>query len=158
MLMLPVPVTTVRDGWDWLIVWCTIGAAVFAALAIYYAARAIRLADRKAREAQDAVVRERRNVFELGVLIRLIEVCSTVERGAAPIARALLEVLPEQDVPGIRAEVTQGRVPSNEALLPFLPEYLAAVDRRLRDGETGTVRQARQRRFKAWKQRRRQKR
>jgi hypothetical protein len=48
-------------------------------------------------------------------------------------------VLPDQDLPGIRAEAAQGRVPSNEALKPFMPEYLEAVERRLGDGEAGVV-------------------
>ena len=75
MLVLPLPVTTVRDGWDWLIVWCTVGATALAALAIAFAVVSIRRANQIAQDAQEAIVRERRNVFELGVLARLIEIC-----------------------------------------------------------------------------------
>jgi hypothetical protein len=130
-LSLPVPVSAVRDGWDWLIVWCTVGAAVLALVAIVFAVIAIRRGDRNAREAQEATVRERRNVFELGVLARLIEICGLSPPGAAQVLQGLLAVLPEKDLPGIRAEAAEGRVPSNQALTPFMPEYLEAVRRRL---------------------------
>ena len=147
-LHLPVPVSAVRDGWDWLTIWCTVGATVVAVVAIVFAVVAIRRGDRNARDAQDALVQERRNVFELGVLVRLIEVCGTVEHGAGPVAAGLLRVLPPEDVPGFRAAVAQGLVPSNEALGALLPEYFAAVDRRLRDGEGEVITPPRCRRFR----------
>jgi hypothetical protein len=132
IVRLPIPVTDVRDRWDWLALWCTVGAVALALVAIGFSAYAIRRGNRIARDGDKAIVRERRNVFELGVLVRVIEVCSTVEHGAGPIAKALLATIPN-DMPGLRAEVEQGRVPSNEALLPFLPEYHQAVQRRLED-------------------------
>jgi hypothetical protein len=138
-LPLPVPVSAVRDRWDWLIIWCTIGATVLALVAIVFALIAIRRGDRNAREAQEALVRERRNVFELGVLARLIEICGLSPAGAGQVLQGLLAVLPEQDLPGIRAEAAHGRVPSNEALTPFMPEYLEAVSRRLGDGAVSPV-------------------
>ena len=136
---LPVPVSAVRDGWDWLTIWCTVGAAAVAVVAIVFAVIAIRRGDRNAREAQEALVQERRNVFELGVLTRIIEISSTTERGAGPAVQGLLRVLPDEDMPGFRDELKKGGVPANEALLRFLPEYNEAVDRRLRDGEAGSV-------------------
>lgn len=138
-LPLPVPVSTVRDRWDWLTIWCTVGAAVLALVAIAFAVVAIRRGDRYAREAQEATVRERRNVFELGVLARLIEICGLSPPGAAQVLQGLLAVLPEEDLSGIRAEAAQGRVPSNEALTPFMPEYLEAVRRRLGGSTIGAM-------------------
>ena len=140
MLVLPFPVTVVRDGWDWLIVWCTVGAT---------AVISIRRADRIAAETRGAAVRERRNVFELGILAKLIEICGLSPPGAANVLAGLLRVLPDQeDLPGIRAESAQGRVPSNEALKPFMAEYFEAVDRRLRDGEASAVPRPQQARFR----------
>jgi hypothetical protein len=139
MLVLPLPVTDVRDSWDWLLIWCTVGASVLALAAIIFAAYAIRRTNQIARDGQQAIVRERRNVFELDVLTRIIEISSTTERGAGPAVRGLLRVLPEEDMPGFRDELKKGGVPANEALLRFLPEYNEAVDRRLRDGEAGAV-------------------
>jgi hypothetical protein len=87
-LPLPVPVSAVRDRWDWLTIWCTVGAAVLALVAIAFAVVAIRRGDRYAREAQEATVRERRNVFELGVLARLIEICTSfASRGSVRTVR-----------------------------------------------------------------------
>jgi hypothetical protein len=93
-------------------------------------------------------VRERRNVFELSVLAKLIETCGLSPPGAGNVLAGLLRVLPNQDLPGIGAESAQGRVPSNEALKPFMPEYFEAVDRRLRDGESGAVPEPQRARFR----------
>jgi hypothetical protein len=84
VLILPLPVTVVRDGWDWLIVWCTVGATALAALAIWFAVVSIRRADRIAREDREAAVGERRNVFELGVLARLMEICRAEPARGSP--------------------------------------------------------------------------
>ena len=131
MTLSPLPVTVVRDGWDWLIVWCTVGAAIVSVIAIGLAIRANRIA----RAAQRAVARERRNVFELDILTRIIEISGTVERGAGPVVEGLLRVLPETDMPGFREKLAEGGVPSNDTLLRFLQEYNDAVDRRLHNGE-----------------------
>lgn len=139
MLVLPLPVADVRDGWDWLIVGCTIFAALASAAAIWVAVIAILRADRITREDRTAAVRERRNVFELGVLIDLIKICGLNEPGSGPIVQGLLRVLPAEDMRKFRDELTKGGVPSNETLLRFLPEYNEAVDRKLRDGEAGAV-------------------
>jgi hypothetical protein len=139
MLVLPLPVADVRDGWDWLIVGCTIFAALASAAAIWVAVIAILRADRITREDRAAAVRERRNVFELGVLIDLIKICGLNEPGSGPIVQGLLRVLPAEDMRKFRDELTKGGVPSNETLLRFLPEYNEAVDRRLRDGEAEAV-------------------
>ncbi len=113
--------------------------AVLAAVAIWVAVIAVRRGDRIAREAREANVRERRNVFELGVLIDLIKICGRNEPGSGPIVQGLLRVLPAADMRKFRDELTKGGVPSNETLLRFLPEYNEGVDRRLRDGEAGAV-------------------
>ena len=65
-----------------------------------------------------------------------------------PAVLAFVRIAPDHDLPGIRAECAQGRVPSNEALKPFMPEYFEAVDRRLRDGESGAVPQPQPTRFR----------
>ena len=134
LVVQPLPVTIVRDGWDWLIVWCTIGAAALAAIAIVTAVIAIRRADRIAREDRQAAVQERRNVFELGVLVDVIKICGLNQPGSGPIVSGLLRVLPAGDLPGFRAAIARGGVPSNEELNALLPEYFEAVDRRLRVG------------------------
>lgn len=134
MTLAPLPVTDVRDVWDWLVIGCTVGAVALGAIAIFYAYLSIRRAQDIARDAQDGTVRERRNVFELSVLAKLIEICGLSPPGAAQVLQGLLAVLPEEDLPGIRAEATEGRVPSNAALIPFMPEYLEAVRRRLENG------------------------
>ena len=43
----------------------------------------------------------------------------------------MLQVLPSDDLPGMRDEVAKGVVPSNDPLDKFLDEYKEAVDRRL---------------------------
>jgi hypothetical protein len=135
----PMPVTDVRDSWDWAIVWCTVGAAVLAAIAIWVAVIAIRRADRIAQEDRAAAVHERRNVFELGVLVRLLEICGHNLPGSVQVVQGLLKVLPDEDLPGLRKEVENGRMVSNTALAEFLPEYLEAVERRLGDGGARAV-------------------
>jgi len=56
----PIPVTDIRDGWDWLVIGCTIVTVVIALVAI---ALSIRTDRRNARE--------RRNAFELDILIEV---------------------------------------------------------------------------------------
>jgi hypothetical protein len=120
MLALPLPVTDVRDGWDWLIVWCTVGATALAALAIVFAVVAIRRADQVARDAQEAIVKERRNVFELGVLARLVDICGHNEAGSVEVVAGPLRMLPPEELPGLRRENEQGHMVSGPSLHALL--------------------------------------
>jgi hypothetical protein len=129
-LPLVVPVTDVRDSWDWLVIWCTVGADVLALAAIVLS---IFLCIYTIRRTSQANARERRNAFELEVLARLIEACGYNLPGSARVLQGLLGVLPEEDVLGIREEAKHGRVPSSDALAPFMAEFREAVDRRLKD-------------------------
>jgi hypothetical protein len=130
----PLPVTDVRDVWDWLAIWCTIGAVAFAALAIWIAVIAIRRGDRNAREAQVAIAQERRNVFELGLLARLVDICGHNEPGSVEVVAGLLRMLPADDLPGLRRENEQGHMVSGPSFHALLGEFNEAVDRRLRNG------------------------
>jgi hypothetical protein len=105
----------------------------YAAVSLVVALVAVVLQIYATRWNDQALARDRRNAFELGVLVRLIEVCSYNRPGSVRMLQALLGVLPEEDLPGIRQEAKHGRVPSNDALTPFMAEYFEAVNRRLRD-------------------------
>jgi hypothetical protein len=130
-LTAPASVTVVRDGWDWLLIWCNVSGLILALAAIVLS---VLIAAYTIHRNDQALAREQRTAFELGVLTRLIEVCGYNRPGALQVLQGLLAVLPEEDLPGIRAEAAQGWVPSNDALTPLMPEYLEAVDRRLRGG------------------------
>lgn len=108
MLALPLPVTDVRDGWDWLVIWCTVGASILALAAIFFAAYAIRRTNLIAREGQQAIAQERRNVFELGLLARLVDISGHNQPGAVEAVAGLLRMLPSDDLPGLRRENEQG--------------------------------------------------
>lgn len=124
-------VTVTRDFWDWLALWATVIAAVIALAAIGVAAWAIRRGNVIAANTDQALVRERRFTFELGVLARLVEVCGHSFPGSLQVVRGLLQLLPVEDLPGIRDEIAQGVVPSNTLLDKYLEEYEQAVNRRL---------------------------
>jgi hypothetical protein len=128
--LLPVPVAVVRDGWDWLGIWCNVGAFVVALATIVLSA----LTNLRNNRAN---VRDRRSFFELDVLARVIEVCGYNLPGSLQVLQGLLVMLPEEDLPGIRNEAEHGRVPSNDTLSPFMGEYREAAARRLRDGADG---------------------
>lgn len=110
------------------------GATAFAALAIWFAVIFIRRADRIAREARAAIVQERRNVFELGVLARRVDICGHNEPGSVEVVAWLLRMLPAGDLPGLRRENEQGSMVSGPSLHALLGEFNEAVDRRLGDG------------------------
>ena len=102
---------------------------VVAILAIGFAAVTFYISNR-------ALVRERQNVFELGLLARLVEICGHNPQGSPQIIQGLLRMLPPDDLPGLRELIGQGRVPGTSiGLEPFLQEFFEAVDRRLEDGQ-----------------------
>lgn len=121
-------VTVTRDLWDWLALWATV---VVALVALGLSALAIHRGNVIAARADQALVRERRSTFELGVLARLVEVCGHSLPGSLQVVRGLLQVLPSEDLPRMHEEVARGVVPSNDLLDKHLDEYKQAVDRRL---------------------------
>jgi biopolymer transport protein ExbB/TolQ len=120
----PIPVAAVRDSWDWVVIWSTVAASVLAVVAIILAAWSVYRADK-------ALVRERRQVFELSLLARLVEVCGYGGGGRIEVAKGLLLMLPETDLPELREQVEHDVVPSNEMLRRYLPEFEKAVEKRL---------------------------
>lgn len=124
-------VTVTRDFWDWLALWATVVAAVMALAALGVAAWAIHRGNLIAAAADQALVRERRSTFELEVLARIVEECGHSLPGSLQVVRGLLQVLPSEDLPGMRRAISRGVVPSNDMLDKYLEEYEQAVDRRL---------------------------
>jgi hypothetical protein len=125
---MPMPVVIVhRDVWDLVVAWSTVIAAVLALVAILCAVWAIRHSDQ-------ALVRERRMDFELGVLAQLAHACGNLWQASASEVLALLKLLPGE-LPGLRSEV-ESRVEgpafaANEHILAkHWAEYQQAVDRR----------------------------
>lgn len=124
-------VTVTRDSWDWLALWATIIAAMLGLAALGVGAWAIHRSNVIATAADQALVRERRSVFELGVLARIVEESGHGQPGSLQVVRGLLRVLPGEDLPGMREAVARGVVPTKEMLDKYLDEYEKAVDRRL---------------------------
>ena len=59
--------------------------------------------------------------------------CGGLNRpGSLEVVKGLLKVLPEDELPGFRIEAAKGAMVSGPGLDSLLPEYFAAVDRRLR--------------------------
>jgi hypothetical protein len=137
-------VTVTRNVWDWLALWATVIAAVFALVALGVGAWAIHRGNVIASAADKALVRERRSTFELGVLARIVEVCGHSMPGSLQVVRGLLRVLPSEDLPGMRKAVARGVVPSNDMLDKYLEEYEQAVDRRLQGESIRPLKKARQ--------------
>ena len=125
---MPLPVTVIRDPWDWAVVWAAIAGVVVATVAIVFTAVTFYISNM-------ALVRERRNVFELGVLSRLLEICGHNVPGSGEVVAGLLRMLPPEDLPGIRRVVEQGGMVSGPSLNALLGEFNEAVDRRLKDGQ-----------------------
>jgi hypothetical protein len=130
--MLTVAVT--RDFWDWLALWATLIAAVLALVALGVGAWAIHRGNVIATAADQALARERRSTFELGVLARIVEESGHSLPGSLQVVRGLLRVLPSDDLPAMREAIARGVVPSNDMLDKYLGEYEEAVDRRLHGG------------------------
>jgi hypothetical protein len=124
-------VTVARDSWDWFALWATVIAAVLALAALGVAAWAIHRGNMIAIAADRALVRERRSTFELEVLARIVDESGHSQPGSLQVVRGLLRVLPGEDLPGMRAAIARGMVPSNEMLDKYLEEYEKAVERRL---------------------------
>ena len=120
------PVTVARDGWDWLGLWSTIAALAIAVVAIVWATKIAGQADR-------ALIRERRNAFELDVLVKIIETCTGAPAGAAQRLKGLLLMISENELTGLRDSARMNKVPTNAALEPYLEELRDAVRRRLTD-------------------------
>jgi len=134
--MMPIPITVVRDFWDRLALASTVIAAVLALLAIIVGVVAIRRGNSIARNADEALIRERRLTFELDVLARLANASARRGAGAVYEVRALIELLPGDELPGLRTTVERttvegGPLPDGADLLAaHWSEYAAAVDRR----------------------------
>src|SRR5260370_29374991 len=106
---MPLRVTVIRDPWDWAVVWAAMAGVVVATVAIVFAAVTFYISNK-------ALVRERRNVFELGLLSRLLEICGHNVQGSGEVVAGLLRMLPPEDLPGIRRVVEQGGVVSGPSL------------------------------------------
>ena len=130
---MPTEVTTVRDSWDWAVVWSAIGGAFLAVIAVIIAVWAVHRGNIIEQNAHDELVHERRRVFELGVLAKLIEVCGHNKPGSMQVVRGLLEVLPPGDLPYFRHQAATGNMVSGPALDEHYHEYHEAVQRRLND-------------------------
>lgn len=91
-----------RDWMDWVLFWVSVGSLVATACAAVLALWAVRAAKRTAREADEALVRERRAAFELAVLARVGEVFGLRVAGSADALRGLLLTLPDEDLPTLR--------------------------------------------------------
>ena len=111
--------------------WATVIAAVLAVAALGVAALAIHRGNMIAAAADQALVRERRSTFELGVLARIVEESGHSLPGSLQVVRGLLRILPGEDLPGMREAIARGVVPSNDMLNKYLEEYEKAVERRL---------------------------
>ena|SRR5215472_9212245 len=82
-------VTVARDLGDWLALWATVVAAVLALAALAASALAIHRGNVIATRADQALVRERRSTFELGVLARLVEICGHSLPGSLQVVRGV---------------------------------------------------------------------
>jgi hypothetical protein len=131
MFILALLVPARRDFWDWVVVWSTAGAALLSLVAVLCALWSIRRSNSIARNADEALVRERRMTFELGVLAQLAE-SGIYRAGSANVVRALLRVLPEEDMPGLRRALESGEptLSNADVLADHWEEYKQAVDRR----------------------------
>ncbi len=83
-------------------------AAAFALAAIIIALVAIRRSDNLAQAADTALVRERSQSFELQVLTRLAQTLGYYTAGSGNAMRNLLLLLPDNELPGLRAVVGDG--------------------------------------------------
>lgn len=136
-----VAISLARDGWDWLALWSTVAAAAVGIVAIVIALIAYHRTLVVAQGANDALAGERRHVFELGLLARLLEVCGSDGGGKLEIAEGLLLMLPATDLPSIRQKIEARIVPSNELLREYLGEFQNAVTSKLASpSTTGPVR------------------
>lgn len=91
-------VTVSRDWLDLLGIWSTVIAAVLALGAINVALIAIHRGNVIARNSDAALVEDRRKVFELGVIQKLLETGALSPPGAPRLAAGLLAMLKPDDV------------------------------------------------------------
>lgn len=123
-----VPLAAHRDALDLTVAWSTVIASILALIALMIALWAIRHSDR-------ALIRERQNTFELGVLAQLAHACGNLFKGSATEVLALIELLPGE-LDGLRLEIERRAdngpgFSSNERILAnHWAEYKRAVDRR----------------------------
>ena len=123
---MPLPVTVVRDGWDWAV-------AVAAIVGLLVAIIAIGLAVFTFYVSNKGLVRERHLTFELGVLAQLAEFAGYYRAGSGNVLRALLRLLPEEDMPRLRRAIESRELetsPPADVLADYWDEYRQAVDRR----------------------------
>lgn len=119
-----------RDAYDWLALWSTVIAAGLALAALVAALIAIWRGNNIAREADAALARERRITFELDVLARIAQSAGYYQAGSGNVVRALVRLLPEDELTGLRAAVNSDTLPSADLLASHWSEYERAVDLR----------------------------
>jgi hypothetical protein len=120
----PIPVTVVRDDWDWAVVWATTGGLAAAFIAISVAVYTFRKTSKE-------LVLERRKVFELGVLTKVLELGSVVTPDSADVVKGLLRILPAEDLPRLREMVARSSVIEGPTVFLHLSEFNDAVACRL---------------------------
>jgi hypothetical protein len=116
----------------------TLAAAVFAVAAIGFAAWAIKRGNTIARNADAALVRERRITFELGVLERLADACGRYCSSGMYELLALIRLLPDEDLPRLRRKVERQEAAQGENLLDS--HWTGAVTRRALRGRPWSAR------------------
>jgi hypothetical protein len=125
-------VTVTRDVWDWLSLWATVIAALLALIAIGIALWAIRRTNKLASDADAALVRERRETFELGVLARLAQALGYYTAGSGNAVRNLLGLIPREELSALRVAVGNAEtLPNGDMLSTYHEEYEQAVSRRM---------------------------
>jgi hypothetical protein len=123
---MPLPVTVVKDPWDWAVVWAAIAGVFLAVIAIVFAAVTFYISNR-------ALVRERRITFELGVLAQLAEFAGYYRAGSGNVVLALVRLLPDEDMPRLRQALESRELETSipgDVLADYWDEYRQAVDRR----------------------------
>jgi hypothetical protein len=91
-----------RDWVDWVLVSVALLSFIATAAAAWLAWLAIRRANMIATQADEALVRERRKTFELGVLARIGEVYGLRQSGSVQALRGLMLTLPDDAMPELR--------------------------------------------------------
>ncbi len=147
-------VTSQRDFWDWVIIWSTAVAAAVGFIAVLCAFWAIHRSNIIAQNADEALIRERRITFELGVLAQLAEFVGYYRAGSGNVVRALLRLLPEEDMPRLRQAVESGdTLPNADVLADYWDEYRQAVDRRRHPPSIADIRTPHSRLGRSWQAR-----
>lgn len=118
----PIPVTDVRDVWDWLMIGCAILSVALTLITVVLQIGAMRRNDQ-------AIARERRDALELHVLVQLMEAFgrNPTECGQCCGHRSARS---RRRHPASARTRDMGRAPSNDAVAQFMAAYLEAVNQR----------------------------